>query len=100
MMPIDVTVAEAAVIEMLRKSGPCSFDSLISNLPNFNWGEVFVAVDQMSRDGRLLIHRRLMLRPIGSSCYQITLPSELTSPHSPARQGEAGTPTTPLDVGF
>jgi hypothetical protein len=89
MVPIDVTVAEAAVIEMLRKSGPCSFDDLIRNLPNFSWGEVFVAVDQMSRDGRLLIHRRLLFRPLGSSSYQITLPSELTSPHSPSRQNEA-----------
>jgi hypothetical protein len=50
---------------------------------------VFVAVDQMSRDGRLLIHRRLLLRPLGSSSYQITLPSELKSPHSPSRQNEA-----------
>jgi hypothetical protein len=82
MMLSDVSAQEEVVIETLRKSGPCSFDDLIRYLPNLSWGEVFVAVDQMSRDGRLLIRRRLLLRPLGSSSYQITLPSQLTSPHS------------------
>ncbi len=82
MMPSDVSAQEEVVIETLRKSGPCSFDDLIRYLPNLSWGEVFVAVDQMSRDGRLLIRRRLLLRPLGSSSYQITLPSQLTSPRS------------------
>jgi hypothetical protein len=82
MMLSDVSAQEEVVIETLRKSGPCSFDDLIRYLPNLSWGEVFVAVDQMSRDGRLLIRRRLLLRPLGSSSYQITLPSQLTSPRS------------------
>jgi hypothetical protein len=81
MRPSDVS-AEDVVIETLQKSGPCSFDDLIRYLPNLSWGEVFVAVDRMSRDGRLLIRRRLLFRPLGSSSYQITLPSQLTSPHS------------------
>jgi len=83
MMRIDVTVAEEAVLETLQRTGPCGIDDLVIQLPNLSWGEVFLAVDQMSRDGRLL------LRPLGSSSYQITLPSELTSPHSPSRQNEA-----------
>jgi hypothetical protein len=86
MMPSAVSAHEEAVIEMLRKGGPCSFDDLIRNLPNLSWGEVFVAVDRMSRDGRLLIRRRLLLRPLGSSSYQITLPSQLTSPRLPSHQ--------------
>ena len=89
MMRIDVTVAEEAALETLQRAGPCGIDDLVIQLPYLSWGEVFLAVDQMSRDGRLLIHRRLLLRPPGSSSYQITLPSELTSPHSPSRQNEA-----------
>jgi hypothetical protein len=88
MMPI-ASAHEEAVIEMLRKSGPCSFDDLIRYLPDLSWSEVFVAVDRMSRDGQLLIRRRLLLRPLGSSSYQITLPSQLASPRSPSRQEEA-----------
>ena len=89
MRPIYATAEEAAVIDMLQRTGPCGIDDLAIQLPNLSWGEVFVAVDQMSRDGRLLIHRRLSLRPLGSASYQITLPSELTSPHAPSRQIEA-----------
>lgn len=89
MMPSDMSAQEEAVIDLLPKSGPCSFDDLIRNLPNLSWGEVFAAVDRMSKDGRLLIRRRLLLRPLGSSSYQITLPSQLTSPRSPSRQEEA-----------
>lgn len=82
MMPIP-SVQEKAVIEMMRKNGPCCLDDLVTQLPNLSWGEVFVAVDRMSRDGRLLLRQR------GYSSYHITLPSELASPHSPSRQDEA-----------
>jgi hypothetical protein len=57
MTPSDVSAHEEAVIELLRKSGPSSFDNLIRYVPHLSWGEVFVAVDQMSGDGRLLIRR-------------------------------------------
>src|SRR4029077_16009065 len=63
MLPI-----EEAIIEKLR-SGPCCFDDVVTGLPNFSWGEVFVAVDCMSRDGRVF------LRQLGYSTYQISLGS-------------------------
>ena len=66
MLPI-----EEAIIEKLR-SGPCCFDDLITSLPNFSWGELFVAVDCMSRDGRVF------LRQLGYSTYQISLGSRRT----------------------
>ncbi len=79
MIPINSTVEEV-VTEMLGKTGPCCLDDLVTYLPNLSWGEVFFAVDRMSRDGRLL------LRQVGYSRYQITFPSQLTSVRSPARQ--------------
>jgi hypothetical protein len=88
-MPIHASAEEEAVIEMLRRIGPCCLDDLVGYLPHLSWGEVFVAVDRMSRDGRLLLRRRLLLRPLGSSSYQITLPSQLGSPRSPSRQEAA-----------
>jgi hypothetical protein len=66
MLPI-----EDAIIEKLR-SGPCCFDDVVISLPNFSWGEVFAAVDCMSRDGRVF------LRQLGYSTYQISLGSRRT----------------------
>jgi hypothetical protein len=61
MLPI-----EAAIIEKLR-NGPCGFDDLVTDLPHFTRGEVFVAVDCMSRDGRV------SLLQIGYLTYQVSL---------------------------
>jgi hypothetical protein len=65
MMPI-----EEAIIDMLRRSGRCCLDDVVAFLPNFSWGEVFGAVDRMSRNGRVL------LRQLGYSTYQIALRSQ------------------------
>jgi hypothetical protein len=62
---------EEATIEKLR-SGPCCFDDVVTQLPNFSWGEISVAVDGMSRDGRLLLCQ------LGYSIYQISLSSQVT----------------------
>ena len=58
---------EEAIAEKLQKGGPCCLDDVVTYLPNFSWGEVFLAVDRMSRDGRL------SLLQLGCSTYQITL---------------------------
>jgi len=70
MLPI-----EEAILEKLRR-GPCDFDEIVSELPNFSWGEVFVAVDSMSRDGRVL------LRQLGYSTYQLSLGSPFAYPRA------------------
>ena len=70
---------EAAIIEKLR-SGPCCFDDVVTGLPNFSWGEVFVAVDRMSRDGRVF------LRQLGYSSYQISLCSQVAYSSSTSDQ--------------
>ncbi len=64
MLPI-----EEAIMEKLR-SGPCGFDEVVTYLPHVSWGEIFVAVDCMSRDGRVV------LRQLGYSTYQISLGSQ------------------------
>ena len=61
MLPI-----EEAIIEKLR-SGPCCFDEVVTGLSHFSWADVFVAVDCMSRDGRVL------LRQLGYLAYELTL---------------------------
>jgi hypothetical protein len=62
---------EEAIVEKLRNDGPCLFDEVVTGIPNFSWGEIFAAVDCMSRDGRVC------LRPLGFSTYQLSLGSGL-----------------------
>ena len=81
MLPI-----EAAIIEKLR-SGSCCFDDVVTDLPSFSWGEVFVAVDRMSRDGRVF------LRQLGYSTYQISLDSQFA--YSSSTSGQKGTMPIP-----
>ena len=54
---------ENANVEKLQKGGPCCLDDVVPYIPNSSWGEVFLAVDQMSRDGRLLVFQ------VGYSTY-------------------------------
>lgn len=65
------TSTEKVVIDMLQRTGPCSLDDLVRSLPYLTWGEVFVAVDRMSRNGRLWV------RQLGYSTYQIVLSSQI-----------------------
>ena len=67
---------EEVVIEVLRRTGSCFLDNLVTSLPNLRWGEVFATVDRMSKDGRLSI------RQVSYSAYQITLSGPLTPPPS------------------
>ena len=74
--------AEEAVIEMLRRTGPCFLDDIVKQLPNFSWSEVIFAVDRMSRDGRLF-HRCL-----ARSTYYVALPPQHAPSRSPSREKE------------
>jgi hypothetical protein len=62
MMPL-----EEAIVDTLQRRGPCCLQDVHMSLPNVSWGEVFLAVDRMSR------HGRVSLLQLGSSTYQITL---------------------------
>ena len=58
---------EEAIGEKLRRSGPCCLDDVLTTLHKFSSAEVFLAVYQMSRDGRV------SLRQVGHSTYRLTL---------------------------
>jgi hypothetical protein len=80
MITIHATTEES-IIEILESIGSCSLDNVVRLLhPHLSWSDVFAAVDRMSRDGRVL------LRQVGYSTYQITLPSQLASSRSTGRQ--------------
>ena len=62
---------EEAILELLQISGPCCLDDVATYLPDLSWGQVFSAVDRMSRDGRVLISQ------LGYSTYQIALQAQV-----------------------
>ena len=64
-----MTPIEEAIVEKLRESGSCCLDDVVTSLPDSSWGEIFLAVDRMSRNGRL------SLLQIGYSAYLIKLKS-------------------------
>lgn len=80
MTATDVS-AEGVVVEMLQRTGSCSLDDLVIQLPNLRWSEIFGAIDWMSRDGRLLLRR------LPRATYHITLSSNMChSAHHPAKE--------------
>ena len=62
---------EEAIVEKLRHDGPCSLDDVVTHLSSFSTGEIFVTLDRMSSDGRVL------LRQLGHSTYQLSLGSQV-----------------------
>ena len=60
---------EEAITEKLRNDGPCSLDDVVLHLSAFNSGDIFLTIDRMSMDGRVL------LRQLGYSTYELTLKS-------------------------
>lgn len=75
MLPI-----EEHVVNTLQRIGPCCLEDVATCLPNFSWGEVFLAVDRMARDGRV------SLLQLGCSTYQITLRAQFAHLASGASQ--------------
>ena len=58
---------EDAILEKLRKDGPCSLDDVVLHLSRFDSGDIFLTIDRMSIDGRVL------LRQLGYATYELTL---------------------------
>lgn len=65
---------EEAITNFLQKRGPCYLDDLTLQLSEYSWNELFVALDHMSRKGRVTLRR------YPKSGYHISLPSQRPSP--------------------
>ena len=76
---------EEAIINRLR-SGPCGFNELVFDIPDFTWEETFDTVDCMSRDGRVAIRR------LGPSVYRLSLGPLLAYPNTRMREAGAVPP--------
>ncbi len=46
---------QSAIRSELMQQGPCTLEALLDRLPQFSWSEIFTVVDQLSREGRLVL---------------------------------------------
>jgi hypothetical protein len=46
---------ESAIHQQLARAGTCSLDQLTTLLPGYSWGQVFAAVDRMTREGSVTL---------------------------------------------
>jgi hypothetical protein len=73
MTPLTKSLDEV-VIDKLQSRGPCFLEDLVKSLPALSWGQVFSAVDRMSKNGRL------WLRQVGYSTYAVIPYPQLKTP--------------------
>jgi hypothetical protein len=59
-----------AVLHRLEAVGTCLFDDLVEALGQYAWDEIFLAVDEMSRNGELILYYP------GRSPLRVVLPAE------------------------
>jgi hypothetical protein len=52
----SLTVQSAIQLHLSRE-GPCTLESLLTRLSQFSWSEIFSVVDQLSREGSLVLRR-------------------------------------------
>ena len=57
MQEMNVMTVESAIRLYLSQEGPCTLESLLEQLSQFSWSEIFSVVDQLSREGSLVLRR-------------------------------------------
>jgi hypothetical protein len=46
---------ESAIYRELNNLGPCTFEELVTRLPDYSWNQIFAAVDRISREGTVTL---------------------------------------------
>ncbi len=52
---IKAATIQSAIRSQLMQQGPCTLETLLDRLPQFSWSEIFTVVDQLSREGELVL---------------------------------------------
>lgn len=53
----ESTTIHSVIRSQLRQQGPCTLENLLDRLPQFSWSQIFTVVDQLSREGELVLRR-------------------------------------------
>ncbi|HWF61178.1 MAG TPA: hypothetical protein VN666_12830 [Nitrospira sp.] len=68
------TTIQSTIRSQLMQQGPCTLETLLDRLPQFSWNEIFTVVDQLSREGELVLRRPTRFD------YEVSI--DLTRPNS------------------
>lgn len=86
---MNTMTAQSAIRMYLIQEGPCTLESLLTRLSQFSWSEIFSVVDQLSREGSLVLRRPARFG------YEVSIPARNLSSES-GRPGVAQTVLPPL----
>ncbi len=51
----STSAIQSAIRTDLIEKGPCTLEVLLNRLPQYSWSEMFAAIDQLSREGGLVL---------------------------------------------
>jgi hypothetical protein len=54
---MNAMTVQSAIRTQLMQEGPCTLENLLTRLSQFSWSEIFSVVDQLSREGTLVLRR-------------------------------------------
>ena len=54
---MNATTVESAIRLHLSQEGPCTLETLLNRLSQYSWSEIFSVVDELSREGSLVLRR-------------------------------------------
>lgn len=57
MNTLNAMTVQSVIRTQLMQEGPCTLESLLTRLSQFSWSEIFSVVDQLSREGTLVLRR-------------------------------------------
>jgi hypothetical protein len=63
--------AEDQVIEVLHRIHPCDLEEITRRCANLTWNQVFLAVDRLSRSGKII------LTAAGRATYTLSFPHRM-----------------------
>lgn len=50
--------SESLILDLLHMNKSLSLEQVVALLPELSWNQIFTAVDELSRRGEIMLHRR------------------------------------------
>lgn len=90
------TTIQSAIRSELMLQSPCTLEALLDRLPQFSWSEIFTVVDQLSREGHLVLRHPTRFD------YEVSLgrASLAVEPTSVCRDATGDFVSSPGDLSF
>ena len=52
---VKTEIIQSAIRSQLMQQGACTLEALLDRLSEFSWSDIFTVVDQLSREGQLVL---------------------------------------------